>query len=152
MPKQVNPRGIAAPQSRYSHGVVHSARSRRVVISGQVGMRMDGTVPEDLAEQIELAFDNLFAVVREAGMGPTDIIRITAYATEPGTVAQFRQVRDRKLNGHATACTYLQVAGLASPAFRFELEGEAVSEEPDMIFDEIAEDVQAGMAAGWGKK
>jgi len=149
MPRFVNPPRIAAPASNYSHGVVHGARARRLIISGQVGMRLDGSVPEGLREQIELAFDNLLAVITEAGMVRTDIVKISAFCTVAGGVAPFRRVRDRKLDRHAPASTYLQVAGLAAPALLFELEGEAVSEEPDMLFEELA---SGETVAQWGKK
>ncbi len=48
--------------------------------------------------------------------------------TVPASVGLFRAVRDRRLLGHAPACTYIEVSGLASPAFLMELEGEAVQE------------------------
>lgn len=34
MPRFLNPAAIAAPASRYSHGVEHAADARRVVVSG----------------------------------------------------------------------------------------------------------------------
>ncbi len=149
MPRPINPRRIAAPASQFSHGVVHSGRARRLVISGQVGVRIDGTVPDDPAEQMDIAFDNLIAVLTEAGMVRTDLIKITAFCTLPGSVALFRKVRDRKLDGHAPASTYLEVAGLASPAYKVEIEGEAVSEEPDLLFEDMNEEAEIAV---WEKK
>ena len=35
---------IATPQSRYSHGVVHSLSGQRLVIAGQVGVKPDGSL------------------------------------------------------------------------------------------------------------
>ncbi len=136
MPRFINPKRIARPASRYSHGVVHSARARRLVVSGQVGIGIDGQVAEGLEAQLDLAFDNVFAVAAEAGMGVTDIIRITVYVTVPHAVVPYRRVRDLKFGGHAPASTFLQVAGLASPDFLCEIEAEAVSEDPDALFDD----------------
>jgi enamine deaminase RidA (YjgF/YER057c/UK114 family) len=68
MPRFFNPHRIAPPGSRYSHGVVHSAQSRRMVISGQVGLRADGTIPLELEEQMDVAWDNLIEVLREGGI------------------------------------------------------------------------------------
>jgi 2-iminobutanoate/2-iminopropanoate deaminase len=137
MPRYFNPRGISAPASRYSHGVVHSARARRLVISGQVGIRMDGTVPADLEEQMDVAWDNLIAVLAEGGMTVADLIKVVTYATVPGSAPLARRVRQRKLGLQAPASTYLEVAGLASPEFLFEVEGEAVSEDMDSIYDDL---------------
>jgi 2-iminobutanoate/2-iminopropanoate deaminase len=144
MPRFFNPGRIAAPGSRYSHGVVHSARSHRVVVSGQVGIRPDGTIAEGLEAQMDVAWDNFIEVLREGGMSVSDIIKIVTYVTVPGSVAVARRMRVRKLGQHAPASTYLEVAGLASPEFLFEVEGEAVSEDPATIFD----DLSGGAAAG----
>ena len=134
MPRPINPRTIAPPASRYAHGVVHSARARRLVISGQVGNHLDGTAPADLGAQMERAWDNITAVLTEAGMSIHDLIRITVYATVPGSVGLYRTIRDRRLGGHLCAATYLEVAGLAAPHLLVEIEAEAVCEEPDQQF------------------
>lgn len=139
MPRFFNPRGLAAPASRYSHGVVHAARARRLVISGQLGMRTDGTIPADLEDQMDLAWDNLLEVLREGGMTVSDLVKVVTFVTVPGSVALARRIRQKKLGQHAPASTYLEVAGLASPEFLFEVEGEAVSEDPEAIFDESPE-------------
>ena len=128
MPRFLNPAAIAAPASNYSHGVEHGASARRLLVSGQVGMRPDGSLAEGFEAQATAAFDNLLAVLAEAGMAASDLVKITAFATEPGQVAVFRAVRDRKLLGHAPAATYLEVAGLARPEWLVEIEAEAVKE------------------------
>ena len=125
-PRFFNPSSIAAPNSRYSHAVALPLSARRLVISGQVGVRPDGTVPEGLEAQAEAAWDNLEAILAEAGMGVNDLVKTTVFCTQPGSVAVVRRVRERRLNGHAPTSTYLEVAGLASPAFLFEIEAEAV--------------------------
>ena len=129
MPRFFNPAALAAPVSLYSHAAEHRLGGRRLVISGQVGLRADGTVAEGLEAQMEVAFDNLLAVVAEAGMAVTDIVKTTAFVTVPGSVLAYRSVRDRKLQGHAPANTYLEVAGLALPAYLFEIEAEAVKDD-----------------------
>lgn len=146
MPKPVNPRAMAPPASRYAHGIVHSARARRLVISGQVGIGLDGVTGEGLQAQLEKAWDNIEAVLAEAGMALTDLVRICVYCTVPGSVGAYRSVRDRRLNGHLVAATYLEVAGLAKPEFLVEIEGEAVCEEPDLAFLDY-EDDEAVIAA-----
>jgi 2-iminobutanoate/2-iminopropanoate deaminase len=138
MPRFFNPRRIAAPGSRYSQGVVHSARAHRLVIAGQVGIRPDGSVPADLEEQMEVAWDNLIEVLKEGGMSVSDLVKVVTFVTVPGSVALTRTVRQRKLGLHAPASTYLEVQGLATPQFQFEVEGEAVSEDPATIYDDLS--------------
>jgi enamine deaminase RidA (YjgF/YER057c/UK114 family)/GNAT superfamily N-acetyltransferase len=130
-PRGFNPPAIHPPNSRYSHGVVWSEAPgmRRLVISGQVGIRPDRSVPDDLGLQIEQAYDNLFAVLAEARMTPQDIVKLTTFVTDrsPETVRLVREIRGRRLGDHAPASTFLVVAGLASPAFSVEIEAEAVA-------------------------
>ena len=128
MPRFHNPPTVIAPASRYSQAAEHGTGGRRLVISGQLGLRPDGSLAEGLEAQMGVAWDNLFAILRHAGMEVTDLVKATVYVTVPGSVGPYRAVRDRKLSGHAPACTYLEIAGLARPEFLAEIEGEAVKE------------------------
>ncbi len=123
----LTPEDIAPPASRYSHGVVMPAGARRLVISGQVGIEPDGSIAQGLAAQMERCWLNLFAVLRAGGMTKADLVKVTVFVTESGATALYREIRDRMLDGHAPAATYLQVAGLAMPELLVEIEGEAVS-------------------------
>lgn len=128
MPSFFSPAAIAKPQSRYSHGVTHPLAGRRLLISGQLGVAPDGTLAEGLEQQMEQAWRNLLAVLAEAGMQASDLVKVTAYCTVRGSAPLHRQVRERMLGAHAPASTYLEVAGLARAEFLYEVEGEAVRE------------------------
>jgi len=124
-----NPEATAKPASNYSQAAECSAAARRLVIAGQIGQAPDGTIVEGYAAQAEQAWRNIIATLAEAGMGVRDIVRVVAYDVAPGDVATYRAIRDQILDGHAPACTYVIVAGLASPAFLTEIEVEAVKED-----------------------
>ena len=126
--KLINPENIAKPASRYAQGVLHQAAGQRLVISGQVGVKPDGSVEQGLEAQIERAWTNLFGVLDAAGFDKRHLVRITIFATVPDAVAASRTIRDRMLDGHVCASTYLQVAGLASPDLLVEIEAEAIKE------------------------
>ena len=128
MPRFFNPPTVIAPASRYSQGAEHALSGRRLLVSGQIGMRPDGTLAEGLVAQMEVAWDNLIAVLSDAGFAVNDLVKVTVYVTVPGSVGPYREVRDAKLAGHAPACTYLEIAGVARPDFLTEIEGEAVRE------------------------
>lgn len=125
MLKPINPPGIAAPFSRYSQGVEAPAGLRWLYISGQVGVRPDGTLEDGFTAQAERAWDNLLAVLAAAGMGPADIVKANVYLTRGGDLAESRRIRDAKLAGAAPASTLAVVAGLANPAWLFEVEAVA---------------------------
>lgn len=128
MPKQLNPETVARPASNYAQAVTHKAAAERIVVSGQIGVRTDGTIVKELGSQMEQAWQNLFQVLAAGGYKKTDLVRIVIYMTAPADVSFYRSTRDRLLEGHACATTFVQVAGLAHPDLLFEVEGEAVKE------------------------
>lgn len=126
--QRINPNTVAKPASNYSHGIVHKAGAERLVISGQVGLQLDGTMAEGVEAQAEQAWRNLLAIIEAAGFQREHLVRVTTYVTVPGQVAICRAVRDRMLEGHNCANTYLEIAGLAAPSWLVEIEAEAVKE------------------------
>jgi len=125
MLKPINPPTIAPPFSRYSQAVEVPAGARWLHISGQVGVRPDGTLEEGFAAQAERAWDNLLAILAAAGMGPADVVKANVYLTRGSDLAESRRIRDAKLAGAAPASTLAVVAALANPAWLFEVEAVA---------------------------
>lgn len=117
-----NPQDVHQPLGSYSHQIEIRGNERLLVLSGQVGMREDGTIPEDPVEQIDLAFENIFRNLRAANMGIKDIIKLTYYLVGEIDIAKRREVVLSKLQGHQPCSTLLYVAALASPAFRVEID------------------------------
>lgn len=126
--QRIDPETIVKPASKYSQGVLIEKERKRLIISGQVGLRPDGIMEKSVRDQFERAWSNLFAVLHEAGFKKKHLVKVTIYVTEPGQIATFREIRDRVMDGHLCAATYLQVSGLASPEMKVEIEGEAVKE------------------------
>ena len=124
----LNPDEVVKPASNYVQGVVHVTATRRIVVSGQLGLKPDGTIEDGLEAQMERAWSNLFGVMQAGGFAKTDLIRAVIYVTVPGSVGVYRAVRDRMLDGHRCANTYLEISGLAAPEFLVEIEAEAVQE------------------------
>src|SRR5215208_5241249 len=116
-----NPQDIHAPVGLYSHQIEVS-NERLLVISGQVGIRQDGTIPEDPSEQIDLAFENVIRNLRAANMDVKDLIKITYYLVGEIDTAKRREIVLSKLQGHKPCSTLLYVAALASPQFRVEID------------------------------
>ncbi len=126
--KILNPDTVVRPASNYAQAVVHAAAAERMVISGQLGLRPDGSLEDGLEAQMERAWSNLFGILEAGGFEREHLIRATIYVTLPGQVATYRTVRDRMLAGHVCANTYIEISGLASPEFLVEIEAEAVRE------------------------
>lgn len=52
-------------------------------VSGQVGSRADGSPEPDFKAQVQLAFDNLTAVLKAAGCTFDDVVDVTTFHTDP---------------------------------------------------------------------
>ena len=117
-----NPQDVHQPLGSYSHQIEVRGNERLLVISGQVGMRADGTVPEDPFEQIDVAFENIFRNLHAAGMDVKDLIKLTYYLVGEIDTAKRREVVLSKLQGHQPCSTLLYVAGLASPVYKVEID------------------------------
>ena len=121
-----NPETVAKPASHYAQAIETSLSGRRLVISGQVGITPDGKICDGYERQAEQVWVNILALLKAADMDVTNLVAIRVYDAAPGNVAAYRTIRDRVLNGHLIAATYVIVAGLASPDFLTEIEAEAV--------------------------
>jgi len=121
-----NPSNVRAPTG-YTHGLLLEGVERRLVVSGQVGVAQDGTVPSTGEGQIAQAFANLRAVLEANGMSITNLVKTTVFLTDRSLLASFRAARDTVYGGHAPCSTLLFVAGLADPRFMVEIEAEAVA-------------------------
>ena len=124
MRREHTPATIAAPFSRYSHGVEVKAE-RLMMISGQVGVDREGRLAEGAAGQMDQVWRNILAILAEAGMDAGDLVKITAYLTRREDLAAFRETRDRHLPDVKPASTLLFVSGLADPAWLVEIEAVA---------------------------
>jgi enamine deaminase RidA (YjgF/YER057c/UK114 family) len=84
--ERINPPDLSPPTG-FSHAVVATG-TRVVFLAGQTALDTDGKVVGDtLPEQFGKALTNLLGALRAAGGAPTDLARVTVYATD---VAAYR--------------------------------------------------------------
>lgn len=55
-------------------------------VSGQVGARENGSPEPDLATQVQLAYDNLNAVLEAAGASFADVVDVTLFMVDPDAI------------------------------------------------------------------
>jgi len=128
MPRYLNPETVPTPSSNYTQAIALSPAAKRLLISGQVGAGLDGTVKIGIAAQTEQVFDNIFAVLKAAEMEPKDIVKIVTYVVGREQLDGMREVRKRRLGNIAPTSTLVIVAGLANPDYLVEIEVEVVRE------------------------
>ena len=95
-----NPENIHEPLGGYMHQVEISGSERMLIISGQVGMRQDGTIPEDPIEQLDIAFENIFRNLQAANMEMKDLVKLTTYLVGEWDTDKRRELVASKLAGH----------------------------------------------------
>ena len=127
MKRPLNPASIRAPFAQYSHAVEVAAPARMVFASGQLGVSPDDRVPEDAEAQAVLCFENIKAILAEAGMTMADVVRFTAYVTDRAWFPVYGAVRGRYVPGNAFASTLVIVSGFTRPEFKIEVEVTAVA-------------------------
>ncbi|WP_158925805.1 RidA family protein [Acidisphaera sp. S103] len=122
-----NPPAVRTPTG-YTLAVQITGNYRRLIISGQVGVAPDGSIPDNAEGQIAQAFANLRAVLAANDMTLANIVKTTAFLTDRGLLPSYRQARGAVFGDEAPpASTLLFVAGLADPAWVVEIEAEAVA-------------------------
>ena len=112
-------------RSNVAHGVEVLAGARLLFTNGQVGTKPDGSTPEVTAEQVEVIFDRLKAVLKDDDMTLNDIVRFDVYATDRTDIDPFAEMRDWILGDHKPGATQLVVNGLARPELKIEIEAVA---------------------------
>jgi enamine deaminase RidA (YjgF/YER057c/UK114 family) len=111
--------------SNVAHGVEVPAGARLMFTNGQVGTQPDGSTPETTADQTEVIFGRLKAVLEAANMSLSDVVRFDVYLTDQADVKTFVEVRDRFMGNHKPGATLLVIEGLARPELKIEIEAVA---------------------------
>lgn len=117
-----NPEAIPAPAGRYVHQIDVSNPSRILFISGQIGIRPDGSVPADPVEQLDIAVDYVMKNLAAAGLGVEALTKVTTYAVGSLDPAGRKAVLDKHLGAHVSCSTLVFVAALARPEFLVEVD------------------------------
>ncbi len=122
MLKPILPGTIRAPFARYSHAIEVPAGTRLVFCSGQLGIDPDETIPATVEGQTTRCFENIGAILGEAGLSMADVVRINAYVTGREHMQGYMTVRDRYTSDPPPASTLMIVNGFTRPEFLVEVE------------------------------
>lgn len=123
MNRELAPADLAPPAANYAHAMLSEIEpgARMLHTSGVVPTRLDGRVPESLAEQAATIWQSLLTLLTEADMEPSDIVSVTTYVVVGEDLGTVMSARDRVLGGHRAASTLVTVPALAQPAWRLEI-------------------------------
>ena len=116
-------------QFSFNQGELLEHPERLLVCSGQISVDAQGAPQHagDMAAQIELALDNLEAVLADGEMTLADVIRITIYTTDVDELLRNYGVLAERLEatGVRPASTLLGIARLAFPELLVEIQATA---------------------------
>lgn len=124
--REFNAPDAPTPISAYSQAVEVTAITRTLYISGQVGLDIDGNVPDDFMEQSRLVWANVSAQLRAAEMTLDNVVKFVTILPNAADIAASRTSRQEALGTRRPAHTLI-IAGLANPAWKIEVEAVAVA-------------------------
>lgn len=127
MHKSLSPQGIHPPFSNYSNGIEIVSRSRLVFCSGQLGIGPDAGIPGDVEGQARLCFDNIRAILSEAGMDLGHVVKLNAFVTSREHMKGYMEVRNALFEEPYPASTLMIVGGFSRPDFLIEVEAIAAA-------------------------
>ena len=116
------PTTVAAPFGPYSHAVEVPQGSRLLYISGEVGVRPDGTVPDGIDAQADACWQNIIAILADAGMAIQDLVKITTYLVRPEDVAAAGAARAKHFGDARPGSATIIVKALVNPSWFIEIE------------------------------
>jgi 2-iminobutanoate/2-iminopropanoate deaminase len=104
----LNPVILPPATGNYAHGVQVEGAQRMVFVSGQVPWGNEyGRVPETFEAQCRMVWRNVLAVLSEASMGITNLVKVSTHLSD----RQFRtlnsKIREEILGDHAPALTVI---------------------------------------------
>lgn len=122
----LNPPLLPEATGNYTHGTLVDGARRTVFVSGQVPWAdEDGKVPEDFAAQCRLTWRNVLAVLAEAGMGVTNLAKVTIYLADRRFRAENGRIRQEVLGDHTPALTVV-IVDIYAEEWLLEIEAVAV--------------------------
>jgi 2-iminobutanoate/2-iminopropanoate deaminase len=109
--KYVSASDAPRPIGPYSQGVISGGF---LFCSGQIALDplTNELVEGDVAVQTERVLQNLVAVLREAKMGPENVVKTTVYLADMADFPKMNEVYGRYLGQKPPARTTIQAAGL----------------------------------------
>jgi 2-iminobutanoate/2-iminopropanoate deaminase len=114
--------GQPQPVSHYCHVV---RADRHVWVSGAVGFKNDGSVPEQTVDQFRIALASVDACLRHCGAQPRHVVKVTIFMTNIAERPLINPIRIDYFGEHRPASTLVEVTNLVDPRLKVEIEAVA---------------------------
>jgi 2-iminobutanoate/2-iminopropanoate deaminase len=124
--EEIRAAGQAEPISHYTDAV--RAEGPLLFVSGVVPVDGEGRLvgDDDVVAQARQVFSNLGAVLAAGGATFADVVKVTVFLTDVDDRARINVVRQEAFGEARPASTLVEIAALAIPGARIEVEAVAV--------------------------
>ncbi|MEM9009953.1 MAG: RidA family protein [Pseudomonadota bacterium] len=120
----INATDAPQPVGGYCQAIKLTDAKELLLISGQIPVRPDGTLPETFAEQAAQTWANLDAQLRAAGTSREDLVKVTIFLGSREHIPEYRAARQAYLGDHTVGLTCI-VTGIFDEAWLLEIEAVA---------------------------
>ena len=113
---------LRAPVSHYCHV---TRAGPNVWVSGLTGARSDGSIPDTVVEQFDVAMSALDICLKAAGAGPEHVVKVQVFMTDISERPLINPRRIAYFGPNLPASTLVEVSGLVDPRMKVEIEAQA---------------------------
>ncbi len=119
--KSINSGKAPMAAGGYSQAIETSETTRRLYVSGQIPVTVDGDVPASFMDQARLAWANVEAQLLSADMTLDNLAKVTIFWSARSYALESRAIRAEILGVRAPALTVI-IAGIFDEAWLLEIE------------------------------
>ncbi len=113
--------GVYVATPDYIHALEVRNAGRMLFVSGTMGLDLAGVAGKGLAEQLDLVWANISAILASAGMTVDNVVRVTSYLRDPAYAQANQDARVAALGGRVVPTTTIAVQTL-TPDWLVEIE------------------------------
>jgi 2-iminobutanoate/2-iminopropanoate deaminase len=118
----IKPNDVVSPQGLYSHIVKVPSGTELLFISGQLGIKPDGSTPNTIEGQSDQVFSNMITILKSQGLGVENIVKLTTFIVAGQDGQAVRNARIKYLGAHRPSSTAVYISQLVDPAWFVEVE------------------------------
>ena len=98
----------------------------RIIVSGNIGVEADGTISPDAGRQAERCFELILDYIAQLGGQSGDVVRVRMFVTDIADAVAVTAAFTAAVGRARPAGTLVAISALAGPAFKVEIEAEAI--------------------------
>lgn len=122
--RAINASDAPKPPSNYAQALEVSGFKRLLMVSGQIPVATDGAVPEGFEPQCRLAWANVEAQLRAAGMTLDNLVKVTIFLSSRDHSMANRRIREEVMGARQIALTVI-ITGIFDEKWLLEIEAMA---------------------------